>query len=711
MYAAWRRVTVTFLVAVAAHLAPGTGWAASLDMPLQRVPAGGEPNGPDYDFWMGRYEVTVEQYVTFLNNAESNPNDERGAYLVFDPNNGDVGLPSSERPDDVFDISDTDRTFSLAPHYDLNYDPNLPVGSRYTHDPNDAKYPIVGVSWIGAVKFCNWLTIDRGLDPNQRCYTEGSTLTDWHPVTISTVDWVGRDLSDAERLALVGYLGFRLPMDNLGLQNGYVDGQPNPYNEWYKAAAYDPNAPGTERTWDNNGNLTRPYTIPPYHWRYGFGSDELDLTKANFVIYDDANSVRLPVPVGSYAANSNFYGIHDMSGNVYEWGQDYCNSIADPIRHASRGKGFNGGEPAASLRHYRRVHNGTHFVGFRVLQCGAFALTLQTVHGEWGTVAVNPESSAYSPGTEVVLTASPNPGEQFSCWTGDVPIGQELNNPLTVMMNQDRDITATFGAPPAQHTLTVTTDGEGSVDPNGGTYIEGTAGDIQATAAEGWGFTRWQGDVAAGHETDNPLHLVMDQDRALTAVFTQPQYDLTVNVTGQGRAEPNAGTYADGTEVEVLPIPESGWAFDHWEGDVISTKATDNPLTLVMDRSRSLTAIFEALPPPLFTLAIDTSGKGTVTPSSGPYSKGTSVRLRAQPDPGWVFSQWSGSVPAGHETDNPLTVVMDCDRGITAEFVEAPTEETTGLPCAAGVVALVLAALGLGGFVVRRCRRRRNQGQ
>jgi len=431
--------------------------AVSFDMPMCPVYGGGEPNGPAYDFWMGRYEVTVAQYFEFLNDAEANPDNERGAYMVFDPNNGDVGLPDGNRPDDIFDISDCNTGWVLTPRYAVGYDANLPVGSRYVYDPNDADEPIVGVSWIGAVKFCNWLTIDHGLGINQRCYTEGNRFWDWHPVVISTSAWMTRDLNSSERQALVGnYVGYRLPMDNLGLQSGYIDGLPNPVNEWYKAAAYDPNAPPTWRIGAHGED------IPPYHWMYGYGSDVLDLTKANFLIYTDPNDsnytgmdpncVLHPTPVGTYAAgNNNPWGIDDLSGNVYEWGQDYCDSFSK-VRHATHSKAYNGAEPAAALRHYRVIDDASYFSGFRVVQCGGYVFTLSLVNESYGHVDVEPNRPVHPPGALVTLTPVPHEHRTFREWTVFAPnhpddanyAAIDANNPLVVVLNDDLHVQGAF---------------------------------------------------------------------------------------------------------------------------------------------------------------------------------------------------------------------------------------------------------------------------
>lgn len=61
-----------------------------------------------------------------------------------------------------------------------------------------------------------------------------------------------------------------------------------------------------------------------------------------------------------------------------------------------------------------------------------------------------------------------------------------------------------------------------------------------------------------------------------------------------------------------------------------------------------------------------TSGTVTKVPDQPGYQYGTNVQLTANPDSSYHFVNWSGDVPAGHETDNPLTVTMDQNRTLAA---------------------------------------------
>jgi uncharacterized repeat protein (TIGR02543 family) len=68
-----------------------------------------------------------------------------------------------------------------------------------------------------------------------------------------------------------------------------------------------------------------------------------------------------------------------------------------------------------------------------------------------------------------------------------------------------------------------------------------------------------------------------------------------------------------------------------------------------------------------FSLIIQAGEGGTTNPGPGSYTyeKGERVTLTAIPDPNYVFSGWTGSVT---DQNNPMTLTMDNDKTITANF-------------------------------------------
>jgi len=351
--------------------------------------------GPAYDYEVARFEVTNGQYAAFLNDAEfhneaQNPGfgDERGANMAFraPPFGGDVGLITG-------DGGDVDAIFDISRSL-LTYDDVRPPGHRFSVVSGKAGHPVVGVSWIGAVKYSNWLTIDQGLGLGSRCYAEGESELDWFPRTIGNE--IGgtqaatnavRDLTEAERAALVAdHDGYRLLMDQGGISVGAVNAVPRPFNEWYKAASYDPAAPDLPRT-IFVGFPFEEHTVPADHWAHAFGRDPLTDADANYRgsgdPFDNPDAaVIATTPVGYYDGtdhgglfqtnpDDNRYGIADMSGNVWEFLNDQV-TITDSL---TPDRAIAGGSYRSNLRQVTSANRGDigpgttrPVVGFRVMR-------------------------------------------------------------------------------------------------------------------------------------------------------------------------------------------------------------------------------------------------------------------------------------------------------------------------------------------------------
>lgn len=73
-----------------------------------------------------------------------------------------------------------------------------------------------------------------------------------------------------------------------------------------------------------------------------------------------------------------------------------------------------------------------------------------------------------------------------------------------------------------------------------------------------------------------------------------------------------------------------------------------------------------------YMLAINANTGGTTDPAPKGYMTelGTDVTLKAIPDTDFGFSHWSGDIPQGHEKDNPLSITVNSDKYITANFTQ-----------------------------------------
>jgi len=73
---------------------------------------------------------------------------------------------------------------------------------------------------------------------------------------------------------------------------------------------------------------------------------------------------------------------------------------------------------------------------------------------------------------------------------------------------------------------------------------------------------------------------------------------------------------------------------------------------------------------PTYTLTTDalpTEG-GTVSPATASYNIGTTVTVTATPEPGYTFIGWTGTGVPTPDTTNPVTVRMNGDKTLTANF-------------------------------------------
>jgi M6 family metalloprotease-like protein/uncharacterized repeat protein (TIGR02543 family) len=75
------------------------------------------------------------------------------------------------------------------------------------------------------------------------------------------------------------------------------------------------------------------------------------------------------------------------------------------------------------------------------------------------------------------------------------------------------------------------------------------------------------------------------------------------------------------------------------------------------------------------TIAAGTGGTTTPNPDTYTYDYGTQVEVTAVPDSGYEFSGWSGAATG---TTNPITITMDADKTLTANFRLVSTGDGNG---------------------------------
>jgi len=147
---------------------------------------------------------------------------------------------------------------------------------------------------------------------------------------------------------------------------------------------------------------------------------------------------------------------------------------------------------------------------------------------------------------------------------------------------------------------------------------------------------------------------------------------LTIETSTGGTTDPSPGVYShpEGKEVQVEAIPDTNYRFSGWVGDVPPDQENDNPITITMDLDKSVTTNFIRQ----HTLTISTGIGGITEPSpeSYIYDVGTQVTITATPDTGYRFAAWSGDA---FGTANPITITMDLDKSIKANFLKKELPE------------------------------------
>jgi len=191
---------------------------------------------------------------------------------------------------------------SMIYHYNVNFGtPNgleIPPKSHYPNTPAQE------FSWNEAARFVNWLNTSTGYHAAYK-FTTGGIRDN---ISLWTSSDVGYDAANPYRNSFAKYV---LPS----------------YDEWYKAAYYDPNKPGGAG-----------------YWLYPTGSNDLPRrvssgTDPNTAVYGQ-NLYSFPAPVDQ-AGGLSPYGVMGLGGNVYEWEEGPFDLV--DFRSGGSARGVRGG--------------------------------------------------------------------------------------------------------------------------------------------------------------------------------------------------------------------------------------------------------------------------------------------------------------------------------------------------------------------------------
>ena len=249
----------------------------------------------------------------------------------------------------------------------------------------------------------------------------------------------------------------------------------------------------------------------------------------------------------------------------------------------------------------------------------------------------------------------------FEGWNGS-GIADPNSATTTIQMTEDRNITASFSI--KKHSLSVIS-GEGGNVSGEGNYTHGSTPSIIATPDQGFIFSGWFGDGVTNPDAMTTT-VSMTEERIVTGTFTAIEYGLVLNssIGGSVRGE---GNYSHGEVVTITAIPDSGYQFDSWSGDIEGNLSSPSR-SFLMESNNSITANFIAVEENHFVLTILSNPQnGGTSTGSGSYLANTSVPISAMPINGYEFVNWTGQgIEDSNSSDSNL--VLSESQIITANF-------------------------------------------
>jgi hypothetical protein len=261
----------------------------------------------------------------------------------------------------TYGIGKFEVSVDMINKYNVNF--GLDNSLEITTDQLGEKKPALSVSWNEAARFVNWLNTSTGNHAAYKFTTSG--------VNDNIALWDASDTLDYDPLN-----PYRSKRATYVLPS---------FNEWYKAAYYDPNklGPGVGGYWDYaNGSDTRPTAV----------TDGL-----SGAVYTEPGEASPTGPADvDQAGGLSPYGVMGLGGNAWEWEEssvDLSNNDGSLIRGVRGGNWGNGSiflSSSVRLDEYDPNFQSDSF-GFRVARLHAVPepsmMVIGTLFGLGGLVA------------------------------------------------------------------------------------------------------------------------------------------------------------------------------------------------------------------------------------------------------------------------------------------------------------------------------------
>lgn len=324
---------------------------------------------------------------------------------------------------------------------------------------------------------------------------------------------------------------------------------------------------------------------------------------------------------------------------------------------------------------------------FAKVVVGNFRINISSSPAEGGTTN---GSGQFDENSIVTVSALPNSGYVFANWTEAGTI-VSTSSSYQFELKGNRSLVANYSSIPADQFAVILSanPAAGGSTKGSGSYDSDKNVTVTATPNSGYTFVNW---TVNGTEVSAKADYMfaLTENTNLVANFKIKTYTLKVTAqNGTVSKNPEQQTYNHGEKVVMTAKSANGYEFSSWSGDA---NGSTNPLTVSMDSDKNITANFTPVKS-TFTLNV-TAQNGTVSknPDQQTYLDGDQVALTATAANGYQFLSWSGDASGNN---NPLNVVMNSNKNITANFTQVNTGNMQGINLRSAADFVVLAGAGI----------------
>lgn len=326
----------------------------------------------------------------------------------------------------------------------------------------------------------------------------------------------------------------------------------------------------------------------------------------------------------------------------------------------------------------------TFFILFVLLfasSCGVenepdYILTTEAVPAEAGTVVQS--AGENSDNKSIKISAKANEHWEFVGWAGD--LSGTSDSTVFVFMNQDREIQALFEK--VDYPVTINVEGEGNVSTEVVSqkstteeFQHATVLRLVAEPIPGWKLSEWSGDATG---SENEVEVVVDGPVEVTATFERIDYELVINVEGEGEVtqefvlpKTTSSEYPFETMVQLTAVATEGWELESWSGDATGS---DEAVMIEMDGNKEVTVRFERIQ---YSVNVQINGSGTYitnvvfspdgsSSSDTQFTFGSVIKIEAIPGTNWSFTGWSGDVSSSNSS---FEILIDGDKNFELDFL------------------------------------------